>query len=189
VELFCEDSAHESCARALVTRIAREGELDVSIRTGTATAGIPRLKQELRAYQTMVRLRAGTPHLLVILIDSNAAGPASRRSEIEGLLDDAVFPEVVIGTPNPCVERWLLADPASFSATFGVQPKIGRANTRRAWKHRLVEALEAAGQVVVQGGAEFAEEIIEPMDLYHAGQSDPTIQTFADDLRATFRRL
>jgi hypothetical protein len=100
-----------------------------------------------------------------------------------------VFPEVVIGTPNPCIERWLLADPVSFSATFGVQPKIGRANTRRAWKHRLVEALEAADQVVVQGGAEFAEEIFEPMDLYRAGQSDPTIQVFADDLRAAFRRL
>ena len=189
MELFCEDSAHESCARALVTRVAREEERSASIHTGTATAGIPRLKRELRAYQSLVSRRAGTPHLLVVLIDANADGPSARRGEITGLLDSSVFPEVVIGTPNPCIERWLLADPVSFSATFGVQPKIGRANTRRAWKHRLVEALEAADQVVVQGGAEFAEEIFEPMDLYRARQSDPTIQAFADDLRAAFRRL
>jgi hypothetical protein len=189
VELFCEDSAHESCARALVRRIAREAGLDMNIRTGTATAGIPRLRQELRAYQSLISHRAGAPHLLVVLIDANAVGPLARRSEITGLLDDAVFPEVVVGTPNPCVERWLLADPVSFSDTFGVQPKGGRPNTRRAWKQRLIDALEDAGQVVVQSGAEFAEEIVEPMDLYRAGQSDPTIQTFADELRAAFRRI
>jgi hypothetical protein len=189
VELFCEDSAHESCARALVTRIARESEREVAIRTATASSGIPRLKQELRAFQSVVTRRAGAPHLLIVLVDANADGPSARRSEIKSVLDDAVFPEVVIGTPNPCVERWLLADPVSFSKTFGVQPEIGAANVRHAWKDRLVRALEAADEIVVQGGGEFAEEIIEPMDFYRAGKSDSTIQTFTNDLRAALRRI
>ncbi len=189
VELFCEDSAHESCARALVRRIARELQLEVSIHTATASSGIPRLKQELRVFQSLVARRAGTPDLLVILIDANDVGPAARRSEIEDVLDTTVFPGFVIGTPNPCVERWLLADPASFSRIFGVQPIVGATNVGRAWKDRLIKALEAAGQIVMQGGAEFAEEIVEPMDFYQAGRSDPTIQGFTDDLRAALRRL
>ncbi len=45
------------------------------------------------------------------------------------------------------------------------------------------------GWPLTQGGAEFAEEIIEPMDFYQAGRSDPTIQDFTDDLRAALRRL
>jgi hypothetical protein len=189
VELFCEDSAHESCARALVSRVANESHVEISIHTATASAGIPRLKRELRAFQSLVARRAGTPHLLVVLVDANAAGPLVRRTEIDSVLDAAVFPEVVIGTPNPCVERWLLSDPVSFAQTFGVQPELGPANARNTWKDRLVSALEEAGQIVVQGGAEFAEEIITPMDFYRAGQADSTIQTFTDELRATLRRL
>jgi hypothetical protein len=189
VELFCEDSAHESCARALVGRIAGELELDVSIRTATASAGIGRLKRELRAFQSWVAHRSGTPDLLVVLVDSNAVGPAARRAEIEEVLDRAVFPSYIIGTPNPCVERWLLSDPVSFAETFDVQPAIGEVDAQHIWKTRLVEALEAAGQIVVQGGAELAEEIIEPMNFYRAGRSDQTIRAFTDDLRAALRRI
>jgi hypothetical protein len=189
VALFCEDSAHESCARALVERIAGELGVAVSIRTATASSGIGRLKHELKAFQSVVSRSAGTPDLLVVLIDANAVGPAVRRAEIEAVLDAAVFPVVVIGTPNPCVERWLLADPVSFAATFGTQPEVGTSQTRHAWKDRLVKALEAGGEIVVQGGAEFAEEIIRPMVLYRAGQADSTIRKFTSDLRAALQRL
>lgn len=189
IELFCEDSAHESSARALVKRIARETQIDVSIHTATASSGIPRLKQELRVFQAVIARRSGTPDLLVVLIDANDIGPAGRRSEIESVLDTTVFPGFVIGTPNPCIEQWLLADPTSFSKTFGLQPVVGATNSRRIWKDRLVKALEASGQIVMQGGAEFAEEIIEPMDFYRSGRADPTLQAFTDDLRAALRRL
>lgn len=189
VDLFCEDNAHESCARALVGRIGREERCETAIRTVTASAGIPRLKQELRAYNTVMKHTSGTPHLLVILIDANTVGPHARRSEVEDALNAAVFPEIIIGTPDPCVERWLLSDPVSFHETFGVQPEIGTPNTRHDWKRRLTETLENADQIVVQGGAEFAEEIVESMDFYRAGHTDPTIRAFSDDLHAAFRRL
>ncbi len=189
VELFCEDSAHESCARALVQRVARETDTPVSIRTASASSGIGRLKHELRAFQSLISRRAGTPDLLVVIIDANAVGPAARRVEIEQLLDPSVFPQVVIGTPDPCVEHWMLADPVSFAQTFGVQPATGRVNNRKDWKTRLTSALEEAGQIVLQGGAELADEIIQPMDLYRAGRTEPTLLTFTDDLRHALRRL
>jgi hypothetical protein len=189
VELFCEDSAHESCARALVERIAAELNTDVSIHTATAGWGLGRLKQELRAFQSLMSRSSGTPHILVILVDANEVGPAVRRSEIEQIIDPSVFPEVVIGTPNPYVERWLLADPASFAATFGVEPTTGKATSRHTWKDRLLEALENAGVIVIQGGSELAEEIFENMDFYRAGKADQTIQSFTDDLRHALTRL
>lgn len=176
-------------ARALLRRVAGEVGLELSARTGTASSGIPRLKREMRAFQTLISRRPGAPDLLVILIDANAEGPSVRRTEIISILDESIFPEFVIGTPNPCVERWLLADPVSFVDIFGVQPEIGPAKTRDAWKKRLVSTLELAGQIVVQGGAEFAPEIIEVMDFYRAGKSDSTIRSFTDDLRAVLHRL
>ena len=189
VELFCEDSAHESCARALVDRIASELTVEISIHTATAGWGLGRLKQELRAFQSLVARISGTPDLLVVLVDANDVGASTRRSEIEQILDPTVFPEVVIGTPNPYVERWLLADPSSFATVFGVEPATGKTSARHTWKSRLVEALEEADVIVVQGGAELADEIFAPMDFYRAGKADPTIQAFTDDLRHALVRL
>lgn len=189
IELFCEDSAHESCGRAIIQRTAEELNLAIAIRTATASSGVGRLKRELKAFQSLASRRSGTPDLLVVLIDANAVGPAARRTEIEEILDHTVFPAYVVGTPDPCVERWLLADPVSFSGKFGIQPAIGATRDRNAWKTRLVDAMEAAGQIIVQGGTEFAEEIIAPMDFYRAGRLDSTIQAFTDDLRAALRRL
>ncbi|HTR73165.1 MAG TPA: hypothetical protein VMG80_06160 [Solirubrobacteraceae bacterium] len=189
VELFCEDSAHESCARALVERIAREVQVSASLHTATASSGVGRLKRELKAFQALASRRSGTPDLLVVLVDANAVGPAARRAEIEDILDTTVFPHHVVGTPDPCVERWLLADPTSFAEKFGVQPDITKTSDRDAWKTRLVETLEDAGQIVVQGGAELSEEIIDQMDFYQAGSHDPTIRAFTNDLRASLRRL
>jgi hypothetical protein len=189
VELFCEDSAHESVARAIVDRIARELRVAVTIHTASAKFGIGRLKTELSAFQALVRRRAGTPDLLIVVIDANAVGPQARRQEVEQLIDPSVFPHHVVGTPDPCVERWLLADPEAFTERFGVQPALTVPRDPHEWKHRLSETLEQAGEIVTQGGGEFAEEIVETMDFYRAGQADRTIQTFSDDVRAALRLI
>lgn len=189
VELFCEDGAHESSARALVVRAAAEADVAVSVHTATASGGIGRLKRELRAFQATVAHRAGVPDLLVLLADANAVGAMARRGEVEKALDTSVFPRVVLGTPDPCVERWMLADPESFGRALGVQPDLGAIGRSVGWKARLVEALEATGAIVMQGGAEFAEEIFGAMDLYRAGRADPTLKAFTDDLRGELRAM
>jgi hypothetical protein len=186
--LFCEDSAHESCARALIDRAAAEVGIEVSTRIGAARFGIPRLRQELRAFQAIVARSGGTPDILVVMIDANAVGPNARRHEIEALIDNAVIPRAVIGTPDPCVERWLLADPVSFASLFDQHPGLPGTSSRVNWKTLLVEALEAGGEVVTQGGAEFSDEIVQEMDIYRARRADPTIQAFYEDLRAALRQ-
>jgi len=186
VVLFCEDAAHEGWATALVMRLAHESGVEVSIQIGSNRAGIPRLKQELKAFERVLRRSAGLPDLLVILIDANAAGERARRDEIEGAIDVGGFPYVVVGVPDPHVECWYLADPGSFATRFGVQPAPpGDADCKR----RLVKALEAAGEIVTGSGAEFAEDIVEAMDLYRAGRADASLKRFVEDLTAALRSL
>lgn len=189
VELFCEDSAHESCARAIISRIARELQIDVNVHVGSARFGLPRLKRELRDFQSSLRQGSGTPDLLVVVADGNDAGPNERQREVAEVIDPAVFPRYIVGAPDPYVERWLLADPVSFAQCFGQQPVLGTPHGRNGWKQRLVESLEAADEIVTQGGAEFAEDIIEAMDFYRAGRAVPTIQTFTDEVRSALTQL
>jgi hypothetical protein len=189
VELFCEDSAHESCARAVVSRIARELDVDVNLHVGSARFGIPRLKSELRDFQSLIRRGSGAPDLLVVIADGNDDGPQARKREVADVIDSTVFSRYVVGAPDPYVEHWLLADPVSFAEHFGYQPVLSSPHGRDGWKRRLVESLEAAGEIVTQGGAEFAEDIIDVMDFYRAGQGVPTIRAFVDDLRSALKQL
>ena len=161
VDLFCEDAAHESWCRALLGRLADEASIEVSIRGGTANLGIPRLKRELRAFSRILEARAGLPDLLVVMIDANDVGPRARRQEIEDAIDLGTFPAAVVGTPDPCVERWFLADPESFSQRFGPVPSIPAGAPGEVWKDALIQALETAGEIVTGGGAEFAGDVME----------------------------
>ncbi|HEV3095477.1 MAG TPA: hypothetical protein VGY30_13355 [Solirubrobacteraceae bacterium] len=188
VELFCEDSAHESCARAVIGRVARELKVEVDVHVASARFGLGRLKSELRDFQASMRNSSGVPDLLVVIADSNEAGPNARQREVEEVIDRSLFPRYIVGAPDPYVERWLLADPVSFAQCFGHQPVLGTPRDRDEWKQRLVKALTDAGEIVTQGGAEFAEDIIDAMDFYRAGQSVPTVQRFADDVRAALRQ-
>jgi hypothetical protein len=188
VDLFCEDLAHEGFARAIVERIAAEESLEASIRVGSARAGLPRLARELRAFGEAIRRQAGAPDVLVVLADANAAGPAARREEIERVGLDAVVPAVAIGTPDPCVEAWFLADPQAIASLFEIAAPDPPGADADSIKRRLVEAFSAADEIVTQGGAEFADEIVAGMDLYRAGQAAPTLKRFVDELRAALRR-
>ena len=65
----------------------------------------------------------------------------------------------------------------------------GRPSHEELGANHIVEALEATGEIVTQGGADFADEIVGAMDLYRAGRAVPSLGMFIDDLRAALRRL
>ena len=128
------------------------------------------------------------PDVLVILADANAAGPAARREEIERVGLEEVVPAVVIGTPDPCIEAWFLADPHAIADRFGVSAPDPPGNDPDSIKGELVAKLIAADQIITQGGAEFADDIVSVMDPYRAGRAAPTLKRFIDDLRSALRR-
>jgi hypothetical protein len=189
VDLFCEDAAHESFARGLIRRLAVEEAVEVTTQVASARFGIPRLKRELRAYQRLMERKGGLPDLLVVVIDGNLVGVASRRREVEEVIDVSSFPRLVVGVPDPCVERWYLADPPSFAGRFGAVEHVAPGSGCDEWKQELEAALERAGEIVTAGGAEFAEDIVAVMDLYRAGRGERSLRSFADDLRAALKLL
>ncbi|HEY5816069.1 MAG TPA: hypothetical protein VIS95_06990 [Solirubrobacterales bacterium] len=145
------------------------------------------MQRELRAYTETVRHRSGTPDLLVVLADGNAVGPNARRSEIDGLELGEVFPVWIVGVPDPCVEAWLLADSGALKDAFGQSPPSPIPTGSDGLKQYLKSYLEESGEIVTQGGVEFADEIVAAMNLYRAGKNESTLKRFFDDLRAAMK--
>lgn len=188
VVIFGEDVGHERFVTALVKRVAVEEGVGLSVRTGSGRGGHGRALTELRDYQ---RALVGVPDLLVAAIDSNC-NPSwtNARDAAENTIDQAKFPRSVVACPEPHIERWFMADPPSLFDRFDVRvaPKK-RKCARDVYKDLLRSVFEAAGQPVVLGGIEYAEEVVDAMDLYAAGRNEPSLKHFLDGLRAALRGM
>ena len=100
----------------------------------------------------------------------------------------AVSP-VVLAVPDPHIERWLLLDGAAFKSVFGrgcdaPDQKCDRGR----YKHQLSEASRATNVVPRLGGIEYAEDIVQHMDIDRAAGADPSLRRFVDELRGVFRQ-
>lgn len=190
VDLFCEDGAHEAAGRALIGRVADDEGVRCTVATRVAAQGIPRVRRELHVFQLAIRRGlAHTADLLIVLMDANAGSAAERRREVTELIQNDVVPTAVVGCPEPYVERWFLADPGTLKSLFGVTVKPMPSDARDSWKAALRDALVEAGEVVTQGGAEFAYEIFGAMDLERASRDVPSLGAFVSDLRGALRQL
>lgn len=189
VVLFCEDLGHESFIRPLLRRLGREEGVDVVADVKNSRGGIGRAASELRAWQRFVAIRGGLPDLLLVLLDANSDGPAARRRQAMEVVDTALFPRVVIGTPDPYIERWYFADEVVFRRVAGGDPPSVEelARNRRAWKSALRRSIEASGQFLLNDVADLAPEIVEAMDLYAAAKAAPTLGQLVHDLRMALR--
>lgn len=187
--LFCEDLGHESFARPLLRRLGREEGVDVVLDVKNSRGGIGRATSELRAWQRFVALRGDRPDLLLVILDANSDGPATRRRQVQDVIDGSLFPHVVVGTPDPYVERWYFADEAVFRTVAGGSPPgvAELAHSRRARKNALRRSMEASGEFLLNDVADLAPEIVGQMDLYAAARAVPTLGQLVQDLRMALR--
>lgn len=183
IDLFVEDASQERLFSALIRRVAREERRHAVIRVAVAKGGHGRVLAELTLYQ---RIRpAGAPDVLVVGVDANCNGWNRARMAVQETLRPGT--EAVIACPDPHVERWYLADSASLAAAFNVKAAVPKRKCGRdEYKQLLVKALLSGGNAVTLGGVEWADEIVEAMDLFRAGKAEPSLRHFVDDLR---RRL
>lgn len=192
-DLFVEDRAHEEFVKNMLSRIAQEEEVRLSLQIRSARGGHPRVLDEFRSYQkALLRGVAGmvVPGLLVVAIDANCESFLTARGEIEEAVDPALKDVAVVACPDPHVERWYLADPDSFVGVVGVRPQPGKRKCERnVYKDMLSKAILRAGHPPTLGGIEFAREIVETMDLYRAGKSESSLRHFVEDAKALFRRI
>lgn len=188
VDLFVEDHAHEEFLSALVDRIANDAGRVPKIRTRSARGGHGRALAELALYQESVRRGAAepaVPDVLVVAIDANCKRLNRARREIEAKIAEPFRNRAVVACPDPHIEKWYLADPASFAGVVGATPRVGRTKCDRdRYKRILAETISKAGYPVTLGGIEFARELVGAMDLYRAGKSNPSLKLFVKELRS-----
>ncbi len=191
VDLFCEDLGHEVVVGALVRRIARDVGTAVDLRIQSAAGGVGRAVSELKAWQRWRAQGGFSPALLVVVLDANSVGAARRHSEIERVLDRSYFREVVIGTPDPYIERWLMADPTGFKRVLGVVPGREPSGADKArYKTHLTDVVMNAGHHVLTTVVEdFGPDLVAEMDLYRAGKQQPELGRFTQGLKASLTRL
>ena len=192
VVLFCEDQGHEQVGRALIERIAREVGACINLDPRCARGGRGRAITELKVWQRALALgqMTGVPDLLVVLIDGNCEGVNATRKQIEPQLDRSVCPDIIIGVPDPHVERWLIADIAAFTALVGVPPPADPGKCGRdVYKRIIRETVERAGIPLLSDVLELAPELVDDMDLFRAGKAQPALGQLIDDLQRALRAL
>lgn len=189
VEIFVEDRAHDAFLVPLLQRIAEEEGVPVFPRVRSARGGHGRALAELKTYQRIAE-KTTLPDLLIVGIDANCSKFAKARKEIRAETWEPFSDRLVVACPDPHVERWYLADPASFNGVVGKQPAVGcRKCARDHYKKLLSDAVRSAGHPPTLGGIEFAPELVDAMDLYRAARNDRSLGSFIDDLRGRLRRL
>ena len=189
VDLFCEDYGHESFSRTMVTRLAREEGKEVNIIVRSGRGGEGRALTELKTYQLAApHMGYSRPDLLVVVIDGNCEGWNKAKSTIQQAVDTSLFPQHVVGCPDPHVERWCLADPIGFRQVVGGAPADDPGKCERSYyKTLLRQSIESAGQSILVDPMDFAPEFVEQMDLYKAGKRQPSLRNFVEALRAALR--
>ena len=143
VSVFCEDRAHEEFVGPFVNRVAAEESCAVHISMRVARGGIGRALSEFRIFQKLVAvLQEPAPDITVVAIDANCKGFATKRKEIASAVrDDYLGGQIVTACPDPHVERWYVADPASCTQVFGAQPRIGKVKCSRGYDKRVLPTL------------------------------------------------
>ena len=188
IVLFVEDYGHEEFIRALIERLAREHGVSLKIVPRNVRGGYGKVITELRAYlRDLEREREDLPDLLVVSTDANCNGYAKRKREVDEINDK--FKEFTLcAIPDPHIERWLLLDSAAFKSVLGKGCKApDQKCSRDRYKHLLLEAMQNAGVLPPLGGVEYAEEIINAMDLQRMENVNASFGKFLKDLQNKFR--
>ena len=193
VDIFVEDRAHEAFLVPMLRRIAQEEKVVVTPRVRSGRGGHGRAVTELKLYQNLVQKgAAGTtnPDLLIAGIDGNCSTFTTAKKAIEGATHEPFSNRLVVACPDPHVERWYLADPESFKEVVGHRPTVAKKKCARDYyKDALAKVVRKAGHPATLGGIEFAQELVERMDLYRAGKNERSLKAFVDDLRGRLRTL
>lgn len=192
VDLYCEDRGHEEFTRSLLQRLAAEEGAAVRLRTQNSLGGHGRAVSEFKLWQRKVvgGLPGRRPDLLVLVVDGNCTDWRTAHKDLSQVVDKSLFPQFVVGCPEPHVERWCFADPESFTEVIGAAPPPDPGKCERfLYKNLLRRTILGAGQPILTTEMEFAPDLVEAMALYRAGKNQRSLGHFVDGLRAALRLL
>lgn len=188
IALFVEDFAHRQFLLALLHRFGAEFEVDLKLEWRNARRGHGRVIYELKQFLRDLQLgRDELPDLIVVATDSNCLGLTGRLKQISEITEKIAV-RTVCAVPDPHIERWFLADSAAFKRVFGRgcdAPDQKCERTR--YKKMLIDSIRNSGIVPNLGGIEFAEDIVNAMNLDRVGSSDHSLGRLIQELRSIFK--
>ena len=191
IDLFCEDRAHEQFLRYLVARVCRELSGVPILAVLSARGGRGKALSDFVKHQELLGKRVvqrPLADLLVVGIDTNCARYTAVRSDVQNKINQASAPRFAVACADPHIERWYLADTVTFHKVVGFTPDLPREKCERDfYKKVLAGAVVQAGHPPTLGGIEFAQELVEHMDLNRASRNDASLKHFLDELRARLR--
>jgi hypothetical protein len=190
VTLFCEDSFHEKFIGALLRRFGTENDVIVAPKFLSARGGLPRMHHELKEFlRDLDRDPHRLPDSLIVVTDANCLGYTERK----GLMDSVVerYPRfqrlISYAIPDPHIERWMLVDPRAFQTVFGRGCTLPAAKCAKGEYKRLLRTEIRNSEIEAPlGGEEFAEDIVNAMDLAQVETREPSLGLFLRNLRALF---
>ena len=186
IALFVEDYAHHQVIGALIQRVAVECNVRVGLRWHISVGGYGRVIEKFRQYmKDLVRQGSPRPDLVIVATDANCKGLNDRTKEITEQND---FTPMVLAIPDPHIEHWLLLDGAAFKAVFGIGCNAPDMKCERGhYKQQLINDIRSTGTIPRLGGIEYAEEIVQNMNLDRIARLDRSFDRFVSDLRTTFK--
>lgn len=186
IALFGEDYAHQQVIGPLVQRLAHAEATAVRLDWRNAIGGHGRVVSEFDNYLRDLTRQGSRPDLIVVATDANCKGLNQRTRELDR--PDAPSP-IIAAVPDPHIERWLLLDGAAFRTVFGRGCNApDQKCSRDLYKQQLIKAVYDAGITPSIGGIEFAEDIVNQMDIDRAARSDRSLRRFVEEIRQVFRQ-
>ncbi len=192
IALFVEDYAHRLVIGTLLQRLSDEASVRVNLNWRSAVGGHSKVVGKFRDYLQDLDREGGLPDLIVVATDANCYGLNDRSRQI---LETAMsVPDVedilIMAIPDPHVERWLLLDGEAFNTVFGRGCDAPDLKCNRdEYKRRLSHAIRKTGVTPSLGGIEFAEDVMQNMNIQRAMQADRSLERFVRDVRQAFNRL
>lgn len=187
--LFCEDSGHEAVIKAMISKMVVDKSVQViplSNRGGKGKA-LTELERYLKQVKKNLVLK---PDAIVTAIDANCKGYHEKKREIDEKIPvglSSVIP-IIHAIPDPHVERWLLLDSHAFKQVFGKGCNAPDQKCEKArYKNLLREAIKLSGGTPLLGGMEYAEEIINNMDLENVKKYDESMKRFIEEIQVIFK--
>lgn len=187
VILFAEDYGHEAVASALLERLGREHRVNITVTKRSATGGHGKVISQLKAFlRDIDRGKEFLPDRLLVVIDANCKGFGEASREIAEACKS--FTGLTISAiPDPHIERWLLLDSSAFKEVFGMGCDAPDKKCERdRYKKLLSEAIKTTGIVPPLGGIEYAEDIVNAMDLERMERANASLGRFLKELRSIF---
>lgn len=188
ISLFVEDRGHEVFLQTLISRLAQHYRVTIHMSFVVARGGHGKVITKLKEFVNDLQDdQEDIPDLLVVATDGNCKGYQGRKQEIDVAMKGFSI-QAIYAIPDPHIERWLLLDSMAFKKVLGKGCSAPAQKCERAlYKRLLKEAVLNAGARATFGGIEYAEALVNEMNLEKLEQMEASLGKFLKELRRQFQ--